>query len=987
MISVVVYGRNDSHGYNLHKRGAISLNCIAEVLTGAGDEILFVDYNSPDQIPTFPEAIADTLTDRARELLRIFRIRPQYHKQFAGQTHLVALESQSRNIAIRRSNPSNRWILSTNTDMIFIPREARPSMTDAIAGLGDGFYHLPRFELPEVLWETCDRRSPAETIRKVAEWSGQFHLNEIVYGSFDNVYEAPGDFQLFLRDDLFAIGGFDESMIRGWHVDSNMARRMKLFRGEVKSAVDLVLGYHCGHTRQATSLHGSGFTANSIDTYVRNVDDPVLHAQLQTWGAPECEFEERRLNEHGVGRIAGALSAAIEEPAVGFSEVALDDESFDRTRYDADHVVPHLINLLGEIAPNQKLLLIGEDERLFAQLATALTTLGLSPTLLRAESEKDVPFARAVTLAEGLDQADLIVLQFPDYDECGSEDWVNARWRIQRALEKLIAFERERPRDERRLIVLVNAAHSKLQDLFLPAMSFTAIPYTARLRHGYVTLPSANQEPSPDCAPGKLRPFVEDELAMLRHLADAADAPSGWERLALDLPQMVKAAGLGEDDARAERLLAAASEHVAKSVARCATEPTPDPERYRTGGHLSSATDWEDPEWLALAERCFGAQVYAQGARSRWTWERISLLQSLRANVDEARRPWVLVVTNGPDVLPTFVAYQGYKVAYASYQRFMELAGESVAPWSDTLRVWNMAPHGDLLPLDLALERGIQKFDAVLLAGTDVSAGGLERADRVGERLRQLTDSGAFVSATVHVHLNHAEETGALSYNQWCSMFGDAGFAERLGLDRSGRVAREIPLDCAVRFAPEDEVRYVPGLSFGWGSSFVTIGIVSGWRGRAPGDRKAAEPYARRASAVTPPADQVVKAAVASTSTEDVPNDGAFPPHAVEQATRIASGGFACRVLPGIERDLAAFARRADEGELWFALPIELTAGGSVRVRGPLTLVAFVHEGGYRSGKRDEDGSWLFNSLPTRGSLLFLSADETPTIAVGTGDQ
>ena len=33
MISVVVYGRNDTHGYNHHRRVALSLNCLAEVLT------------------------------------------------------------------------------------------------------------------------------------------------------------------------------------------------------------------------------------------------------------------------------------------------------------------------------------------------------------------------------------------------------------------------------------------------------------------------------------------------------------------------------------------------------------------------------------------------------------------------------------------------------------------------------------------------------------------------------------------------------------------------------------------------------------------------------------------------------------------------------------------------------------------------------------------------------------------------------------------
>ena len=62
MLSVILYGRNDAHGYNLHKRGALSLNCIAQVLTEDSDELIFVDYNTPDELPTFPEAIADTLT-------------------------------------------------------------------------------------------------------------------------------------------------------------------------------------------------------------------------------------------------------------------------------------------------------------------------------------------------------------------------------------------------------------------------------------------------------------------------------------------------------------------------------------------------------------------------------------------------------------------------------------------------------------------------------------------------------------------------------------------------------------------------------------------------------------------------------------------------------------------------------------------------------------------------------------------------------------
>src|ERR1043166_7662907 len=149
MISVVLYGRNDSHGYNLHKRAAISLNCIAELLTDPDDELLFVDYNTPNDLPTFIEAIYDTLTPKAKSLLRVLRVRPELHARMVDGTHLFALEPHSRNIAIRRSNARNRWILFTNTDMIFLPRGGVRDLPNALHDIPDGQYILPRFELPE----------------------------------------------------------------------------------------------------------------------------------------------------------------------------------------------------------------------------------------------------------------------------------------------------------------------------------------------------------------------------------------------------------------------------------------------------------------------------------------------------------------------------------------------------------------------------------------------------------------------------------------------------------------------------------------------------------------------------------------------------------------------------------------------------------------------------------------------------------------------
>ena len=87
MISVILYGRNDAHGYNLHRRAALSLNCLAEVLTDADDEIVFVDYNTPDELPTFVEALADTLTDRCLARLRVLRVPAALHRERFQRTY------------------------------------------------------------------------------------------------------------------------------------------------------------------------------------------------------------------------------------------------------------------------------------------------------------------------------------------------------------------------------------------------------------------------------------------------------------------------------------------------------------------------------------------------------------------------------------------------------------------------------------------------------------------------------------------------------------------------------------------------------------------------------------------------------------------------------------------------------------------------------------------------------------------------------------
>src|ERR1700756_350901 len=138
MISIVTYGRNDNYSFNLVKRIAFSFNCLAEVLTDE-DEILFVDYNTPDHLPTLPESIWDTLTDKALNLVKVIRISRALHEIIKGDSPLPILENVSRNVAIVRSNPKSHWILSTNPDVLLILSSRWQNLDELLGNVRDSF--------------------------------------------------------------------------------------------------------------------------------------------------------------------------------------------------------------------------------------------------------------------------------------------------------------------------------------------------------------------------------------------------------------------------------------------------------------------------------------------------------------------------------------------------------------------------------------------------------------------------------------------------------------------------------------------------------------------------------------------------------------------------------------------------------------------------------------------------------------------------------
>jgi hypothetical protein len=384
VISVVLYGRNDAHGYNLHRRAALSLNCIAEVLTDAADEILFVDYNTPDELPTFIEALSDTLTDRCLDLLRVIRVPAAVHEErFGGRTHLPALEPVARNAAVRRANPANRWLLSTNTDMVFLP-SAGGSFSDVCRKLPDGFYGLPRYELPEWLWERLPRSDPGRALAEIARLGPTLRLDEPTLSNEWIRFDAPGDFQLVLREDFFAVDGFDEEMILGYHVDSNFSKRMLLHRGSIESLGERLAGYHCNHNRTPTVYHGAQKVTNDLERFFISIERPELPAQRDSWGLVDDALEEIPVRERSGEHFAAAVAAAT--PAGVATREPSDAARIPyELTYDSGHVLPFVADSLAVTPPDATVGYVGVNTVLQESLAALIAELGSGRSLTVAE--------------------------------------------------------------------------------------------------------------------------------------------------------------------------------------------------------------------------------------------------------------------------------------------------------------------------------------------------------------------------------------------------------------------------------------------------------------------------------------------------------------------------------------------------------------------------------------------------------------------------
>jgi len=382
MISVILNGRNDNYGYNLHKRVSININCLAEMLTDKDDEIIFVDCNTSNSLNTLPEAIHDILTPKAKSLIRVFRIRPETYRKYKRNSGLAILDSLSRNVGIRRSNQSNRWILSSTTDMVFVPKNKKSSLTEIASNLTDGFYELPRFDVPENLWIEFDRKNPDSIIDLLRNYGDRLHLNIVKTNMPEILYDAPGDFQLMLREQVFQIYGFNEEMVLTFHMDSNIAKRLFILNNfKTGTLVEYIYGYHLNHILSYSDSYSSKPKENDVFKFWKNVSNPIITAQKNTWGLPNEDIEEIRLDNNNLYKYSSVVQL-LSSQKKEFIEYQCDHEGEKGFNtgliYDNFHTFSFLSSYLINMPLNSNIGYIGSNTKLLSLLTAFLDKIGFT---------------------------------------------------------------------------------------------------------------------------------------------------------------------------------------------------------------------------------------------------------------------------------------------------------------------------------------------------------------------------------------------------------------------------------------------------------------------------------------------------------------------------------------------------------------------------------------------------------------------------------
>jgi len=301
-------------------------------------------------------------------------------------------------------------------------------------------------------------------------------------------FDAPGDFQLILRDDFVAIDAFNEDMLLGYHVDSNISRRLLLHRGAIESLEGRLAGYHCNHNRTLTVYHGAQRVENDLQKFFYSIDVAEVPAQRETWGLPDAAVEEVPLHKRtGTGSAAALADAIAPGPRTPSDAWGA---PFSLT-YDSGHVLPFIADALCVSPSSATIGYVGANPTLERMLGEVVSGLGFDHPMLAAR------FDDVERIDEVAGNADLLVidlgLDVSQRESTGKSEFASfppALTEAPPALHRLVHFERGRYESgtHPRPMVLVNSSSGFWNAYVLAQFDCSYTTIHSRVRRATVKL-------------------------------------------------------------------------------------------------------------------------------------------------------------------------------------------------------------------------------------------------------------------------------------------------------------------------------------------------------------------------------------------------------------------------------------------------------------------------------------------------------------------
>ena len=232
--TAILTSKNDNYGGNLHHRTTMCLTSLIE----HHDEVIFVDWKTKDG-NSIINNIKHNLPHHKK--LKSIQVPKQFLKEkYPHISKYSMIESIGRNIGIRRAE--NEFIVSTNIDIISTP-------LDESFLTNDVFYTVPRRDIDEnfhlgfnsfnkmydSIWNNKDSYQQKPKIESTSDvWS---------------LILCCGDYQIGHKDVWEKMRGFEESILFGCGIDTNVMKKAS-FHSQIKSLPEHYI-FHLNHGKSS----------------------------------------------------------------------------------------------------------------------------------------------------------------------------------------------------------------------------------------------------------------------------------------------------------------------------------------------------------------------------------------------------------------------------------------------------------------------------------------------------------------------------------------------------------------------------------------------------------------------------------------------------------------------------------------------------------------------------------------------------------------